>query len=204
MSSPEPVATVELVVGRLGRAHGVRGDLIVDVRTDEPERRFTDGTVFETPAGRLTVSATREHSGRLLVSFAEVADRNAAERLRGVELRVEIPADTRPDDPDEYYDHQLVGLRVDDVEGRVVGTVAEVLHLPGQDVLAVRRPDRPEALVPFVAELVPSVDLADGRVVVAAVPGLLDEAVDEAVDEVVDGVPSRAEPAHRGPETSGR
>ena len=166
--------TVEVVVGRLGRAHGIRGDLIVDVRTDEPERRFAAGTSFDTPAGRLTVASARWHGSRLLVSFAEVGDRAGAERLRGVELRIEVSAADLPGDPDEYYDHQLIGLGVQDASGVVVGSVAEVLHLPGQDLLVVRRDSAAEVLVPFVTELVPTVDLASGTIVVADVPGLLD------------------------------
>ncbi|MGH8776794.1 MAG: ribosome maturation factor RimM [Jiangellaceae bacterium] len=173
-----------VTVGRIGRAHGIRGEVSVDVRTDSPEVRFAIGTRLPTEpatAGPLTVGHTRWHSGRLLVQFDGVGDRNRAEGLRGVLLLAEVDDEARPDDPDEYFDHHLVGLAVVTVDGSDVGRVAEVLHLPGQDLLAVRRPDATEVLVPFVTEIVPDVDIAAGRVVVQPPPGLLDPAeVDEA------------------------
>jgi 16S rRNA processing protein RimM len=89
--------TVELLVGKVGRAHGIRGDLMIDVRTDEPERRFAPGSVFDTRRGPLTVQSLRWHSSRLLVRFDEVSDRSVAETLRGTELRVEVPADEHPE-----------------------------------------------------------------------------------------------------------
>jgi len=164
--------TIELLVGKVGRAHGIRGDLFIDVRTDEPDRRFAPGTVFPTRRGPLTVASLRWHSSRLLVRFAEVPDRTVAEGLRGTELRVEVDADERPDDPEEFYDHQLVGLEVHDENGGVVGEVSEVLHLPSQDMLVVRRTGSTEAMVPFVGEFVPSIDLASGHVVVTDSAGL--------------------------------
>lgn len=168
---------MELLVGKVGRAHGVRGDLTIDVRTDEPDRRFATGTVFSTPRGPLTVASSRWHSGRLLVCFDGVVDRTAAEALRGTELRAEIDPTERPDDPEEFYDHQLVGLRVETEDGGTpvaVGELVEVLHLPEQDLLVVRRvAGGPDALVPFVSEFVPTVDLTTGRLVVSDRIGLL-------------------------------
>jgi len=167
-----------LVVARVGRAHGVKGELAVEVRTDEPESRLAPGSVLVTDPperGPLTVLASRDHSGRLLMRFQGVHDRTAAEALRGTLLQVDVDPDMVPDEDDAWYDHQLVGLTVVDTGGAVVGTVADVLHLPAQDVLAVARPDGTEALVPFVSEIVPAVDVAAGRVVVDAPPGLLDE-----------------------------
>jgi 16S rRNA processing protein RimM len=169
--------TVELVIGRVGRAHGVRGEVAVDLRTDDPESRFVVGATLQTdPAtvGPLTVDSARPHQGRLLVRFQEVPDRNAADGLRGVLLVVEVSEVDQPPDPEEFYDHQLVGLRVQDQAGDVVGEVAEMLHHPAHDVLVVRREEGPDALVPFVSELVPDVDLEHGRVTVADRPGLLD------------------------------
>jgi 16S rRNA processing protein RimM len=174
---------VRLVVGRVGRAHGLRGEVAVDVRTDDPEGRLGPGAVVATEpeaAGPLTVEAGRVHSGRLLLRFAGVEDRTAAEGLRGVLLVVDVPDDERPEDPDDFYDHQLVGLAVVTVGGIPVGEVADVLHLPGQDVLAVTRPDGRESLVPFVAAIVPEVDVEAGRVVVDPPPGLLDDVPDDA------------------------
>ncbi len=166
-----------LVVGRLGRPHGIRGELTVEVRTDEPDLRLAAGSVLATDpaaAGPLTVTAARWHSGRLLLAFAGVADRTGAEALRGVLLQADIDPARVPEDPAEYYDRQLVGLPVVLADGTAVGELAEVVHLPGQDLLAVRRPGRAEALVPFVAGFVPTVDLAGGRIVIAPPPGLLD------------------------------
>jgi 16S rRNA processing protein RimM len=173
------VETVELLVGRVGRAHGIRGDVVVDVRTDEPDRRFAPGTAFSTSRGELTVASSRWHGQRLLVAFAEVTGRTAAEELRGAELRITVAADLRPEDPEEFYDHHLVGLRAESEAGEPLGQVSDVLHLPAQDVLVVRHDDR-DVLVPFVADIVPSVDLDAGRVVIVEQPGLLDESPDDA------------------------
>ena len=178
-------------MGRIGRPHGVRGELTVELRTDEPERRFGDGAVLDLrhaggrpPAGapsRLTVAGSRTHQDRLLVTFAEVGDRSAAEALRGTLLVTDVGGQT-PEDPEEYYDHQLVGLAVVTLEGSSAGTVAEVVHTGAQDLLVVRRSGREDALVPFVTALVPEVDLAAGRLVVADRPGLLEPLPDDVPD----------------------
>lgn len=166
--------TVELTVGKVGRAHGLRGDVFVEVRTDEPDRRFAAGTRFRTPRGDLDVDGARWHSGRLVVAFAQSKDRDVAERLRGVELIVDVPVDERPEDPEEYYDHQLRGLTAATSDGVPIGVVSDVLHLPAQDVLVLDVAGS-EVLVPFVADLVPVVDVAAGRVEVRELPGLLTE-----------------------------
>jgi 16S rRNA processing protein RimM len=169
---------LEVIVGRLGRPHGIKGEVSVDVRTDEPERRLEPGAVLRTEpaaAGPLTIAATRVHSGRWLLTFEGCTDRSAAEKLRGVLLVTDVDPDERPEDPEEFYDRTLVGLRVVTVSGEDVGALDEVLHLPGQDVLVVRRPDGRESLVPFVRELVPHVDVEGGRIVVDPPEGLLDE-----------------------------
>jgi len=121
----------------------------------------------------LTVAGTRWHSSRLLVTFEELSGRDAAEAARGVVLHATIPADATPDDPDEYYDHQLVGLAAYDVDGRELGEVTVVVHGGAQDLLTIRTADGRDALVPFVKALVPEVDVAGGRVVVADRPGLV-------------------------------
>lgn len=167
-----------LVVGRVGRAHGLHGDVGVDVRTDSPDERFAPGAVLVTdPADRgpLTVESARVHSGRLLVHFAGADDRDAAEALRGTTLLIDSGQLAEPDEPDVWHDHQLVGVAVETVGGESVGTVADVLHLPAQDVLVVRRDDDSEVLVPFVAEIVPEVDLPGGRIRIELPPGLLEE-----------------------------
>jgi 16S rRNA processing protein RimM len=167
----------QLVVGRIGRPHGVRGELTVDVRTDEPDVRFAAGAVLATDpseAGPLTVERARWHSGRLLLSFAGVHDRNAAEALRGTWLVVD-PADiSASDDPDDFHDQELVGLDVVTVGGDRVGVVTEIRHF-GQDLLVIDRAGGGEALVPFVAALVPEVDVDGGRLVIDPPEGLLDQ-----------------------------
>ncbi|UUW89304.1 ribosome maturation factor RimM [Pimelobacter simplex] len=183
------VESIEVVVGRIGKPHGIRGEVTVDVRSDEPERRYADGAVLQAEAPRgsafaartLTVSRTRWHQGVLLATFAELGDRTAAEAARGVVLRAAVPADETPEDPDEFYDHQLIGLAVYDVEGTHLGEVAGLTH-GAQDLLRVKTLDRREALVPFVSALVPEVDVAGGRVVVADRPGLVTPFPDEADD----------------------
>jgi 16S rRNA processing protein RimM len=183
--------SVDVVVGRVGKPHGLCGEVTVEVRTDEPDRRFAvDATLrADRPSGSpapwaaLTVEATRWHQSTLLVRFAELGDRTAAESARGLLLHADVPADESPDDPDEFYDHQLVGLAAEDLEGRRLGEVTAVLH-GAQDVLQIRTPDRRDALVPFVAALVPEVDVAGGRVVVADRPGLVAPFPEDVDDDV--------------------
>ena len=179
--SDTPDQSVEVVVGRIGKPHGLRGEVTVDVRTDEPERRFATGAALRAQAPRgsafgmssLTVASTRWHSSRLLISFEELSGRDAAESARVVLLHASIPADARPEDPDEFYDHQLIGLTAYDEEERLLGDVTAVLHGGAQDLLTIRTPEGRDALVPFVKALVPDVDLAAGRLVVADRPGLV-------------------------------
>jgi 16S rRNA processing protein RimM len=168
---------MQLVIGRVGRAHGIRGDVGVEVRTDDPDLRFAIGTTIATDPperGPLIVVNSRWHSGRLLVRFAETDDRSAAEDLRGTVLVVDVDEAERASEPDEYYDHHLIGLRAITPDGAEVGAVTEVLHLPAQDVLAITRTDGVEVLVPFVTELVPVVDLDAGTLTIDPRPGLLD------------------------------
>ncbi len=179
---------IDVVVGRVGKPHGLRGEVTVEVRTDEPDRRFAAGTTLraEPPRGSaasytsLTVGRTRWHQGRLLVTFEELADRTAAEAARGIVLSVSVDPWETPADPDEFYDHQLVGLAVHDLEGRALGVVTALVHGGAQDLLAIRTTDGREALVPFVSELVPEVDVPGGRLVVADRPGLVAPFTDDA------------------------
>jgi 16S rRNA processing protein RimM len=174
------VETIEVVIGRVGKPHGIRGEVTVELRTDEPERRFAVGTPVraERPRGagspwqELTVTAIRWHQTTLLVRFEEIADRTAAEAARGILLHATVTADDSPEDPEEFYDHQLVGLAAEDVDGRALGEVTGVLH-GAQDILQIRTADGRDTLVPFVAALVPEVDVPGGRVVVADRPGLV-------------------------------
>jgi 16S rRNA processing protein RimM len=130
---------MQLVVGRVGRAHGVRGEVSVQVRTDDPGRRFAPRSVLATdPAalGPLTVGSVRWHLGRLLVRFDGLADRTRAEELAGALLLVDSAAVGTPEDPDEFNDHDLIGLVAVTVAGDRVGTVTDVLH-HGQDLLVI-------------------------------------------------------------------
>ena len=166
---------MQVTVGRIGRPHGIRGAVVVGVRTDEPELRFAKGSRLDTdPAstGPLIVAASRWHSGELLVRFEGVDDRDAAGELRGTWLLVDSATLTPLDDPDEFRDGDLVGLLVRTVSGTDVGTVNDVLH-SGQDVLVVKSPDGREIMVPFVLPLVPEVDIAGGYLVIDPPEGLL-------------------------------
>lgn len=168
---------MQLTVGRVARAHGIRGEVVVEVRTDDPDGRFATGQLLQTvpaPVGPLTVERARRHGTRLLVQFAGVHGREAADALRGVRLAVDVPEAQRPADPDEFFDHQLEGLAARLLDGSPVGVVSQVLHLPLQDLLVIRRDDGGEALVPFVRQLVPVVDVDAGEVVLDPPPGLLD------------------------------
>ncbi len=170
---------MQLVVGRIGRAHGIKGEVSVEVRTDEPELRLAPGAVLVTDpasAGPLTVETGRVHSGRLMLRFAGVKDRNGAEALRNVLLIADVDPEETPEDPEEFYDHQLVDLDVVTADGTEIGRIKEISHLPYQDLLVVERPDGSEVMVPFVAEIVPEIDLELQRAVVTPPPGLLDEA----------------------------
>ena len=162
-----------VVIGRIGRAHGIRGELNVEIRTDEPERRFAPGSSIICGDRTLTVASSRHHSGRLLVAFREVPDRTAAEELHGGLLEAEVDPSERPDDPDELYDHQLIGLHVRAADDSVVGMVTRVMHGSAQDTLVVDAGAH-EVLVPFVSALVPTVDLDEGYVRLSDVPGLID------------------------------
>ena len=170
---------MQLVIGRISRPHGVRGEVIVDVRTDDPGPRFAAGSVIATEpatAGPLSVTRSRWHSGRLLVQFKGFEDRTGADTLRGVMLLVDSAELEDVDDPDEFRDHQLIGLRVQTVAGEQIGTVSDVLHY-GQDLLVVAGSgDRTgsEIMIPFVAAIVPVVDLDAGELRVDPPTGLLD------------------------------
>jgi 16S rRNA processing protein RimM len=165
-----------VIVGVIGRPHGVRGEVAVELRTDEPERRFAPGQVLGEEGGsrRFTVSSVRDQSSRLLVKFAELDDLAAADAVRGTVLISTVEPDERPVEPDAFYDRQLIGLRVTTPAGGEVGAVRSVLHLPAQDVLEVETATG-SRLVPFVAALVPEVDLEAGCLTVVDIAGLLDD-----------------------------
>jgi 16S rRNA processing protein RimM len=177
--SEHPFDTV--VVGRIGRPHGVRGLATVEVRTDDPDLRFAPGAVLVTdpPArGPLTIVDKRWHSGTLLLQLAAptgetYGTREAVDALRNTLLLVPVADLPEIEDPDSYYDHQLVGLTARLTDGSVLGEVTAVRH-EAQDLLVVRRGDAPEALIPFVSAIVPTVDVAGGFLVVDPPEGLLE------------------------------
>ncbi|MFK4122772.1 ribosome maturation factor RimM [Streptomyces longwoodensis] len=169
---------MQLVVARIGRAHGIKGEVTVEVRTDEPELRLAPGAVLATdPAGTgpLTIATGRVHSGRLLLRFEGVGDRTAAEALRNTLLIAEIDPEELPEGEDEYYDHQLIDLDVVTEDGTEVGRITEISHLPTQDLFIVERPDGTEVMIPFVEEIVTGIDLEEQRAVIAPPPGLIDD-----------------------------
>jgi 16S rRNA processing protein RimM len=218
---------MRVIVGRIGRPHGIRGELVIGVRTDEPDLRFAVGATLDAnptldtlegrpgpggpggprgsggkgfppgsggsrgvappgpaqatplaspaPPAQLTVASARWHSGQLLVAFAGITDRTAAGELTGSWLSVDSSQLPETPGPDEFRDHELIGLSVWTTGGLQVGVVDDVLHY-GQDLLVVRRPQDEECLVPFVQAIVPEVDLAGGVLVIDPPLGLLDPA----------------------------
>lgn len=175
---------MELLVGRVVKAHGITGEVVVEVHTDDPAIRFAPGNTLRAKPSRgnaaprsFVVDTVRDHGGRLLVRLAGVCDRDAADALRG-NLFVVDSDDLPPiDEPDTYYDHQLEGLQVRTTAGHDVGVVAEVLHTAAGELLAVHRREggeTREVLVPFVTAIVTSVSLDDQTVEIDPPEGLLD------------------------------
>lgn len=183
---------MELLVGRVVKSHGVTGEVVVDIRTDDPEARFAPGAAVWAK-GRdgqkrvVVIDQMRQHGGRLLVRLVDVVDRAAADALRGTLLLVDSTDLPAIDEPDTYYDHQLVGLAVRTTAGREVGVVGEVLHTAAGELLSVRCPTPAagaeaapatpvsgELLVPFVRAIVTSVSLPDQTLVIDPPDGLLD------------------------------
>jgi 16S rRNA processing protein RimM len=230
---------MRVIVGRIGRPHGIRGEVVVGVRTDEPDLRFAVGAVLDAertlapdtgvragqqagsagarqasagagrtesagarqaePAGdQLTVASARWHSGQLLIGFAGITDRTSAGELTGSWLTVDTSQLPGSADPDEFRDHELIGMSVRTVAGDAVGVVTDVLHY-GQDLLVIRRdqPGNParngasEAMVPFVKAIVPDVDVKAGVIVIDPPPGLIDpaESDEPQADEAQPGEP---------------
>jgi 16S rRNA processing protein RimM len=170
---------LELTIGRVVKAHGVTGEVVVEVRTDDPDIWFAPGAVLRAkvsdhPERNFVVATVRAHGGRLLVRLEGVANRDAADALRGSWFVIDSEDSPPIDEPDTYYDHQLEGLRVRTIQGREIGTVTEVLHTPGGELLAVNRGQAGELLVPFVSAIVTSVSLQDRIVEIDPPEGLLE------------------------------
>ena len=159
-----------LIVGRIGRVHGVRGEVTVEVRTDSPEERFQVGTQIATdPAkfGPLTITGQRWHNGILLLTFEGVSDRGAAEKIKNVLLMAEV-------DIAEFHVQLLIGSTIELIDGTVLGTIDDVLTTKGQNLLSFMRGGK-QVLIPFVKAIVPTVDIASRKVVITPPEGLIDE-----------------------------
>jgi len=161
---------VKLNVGRIGRAHGILGEATIEVRTDEPQTRFAIGAQLITDHGNLVVTSARVHNGILLLGFEGITDRNAVEKLRNTLLYAEVDIDQPSENEDDYHIQQLIGLTAVLADGSNYGTVADVLNLPAQDCLVIKT-ETGEVLIPFVRQLVPTVDL-DRKLIVVNPPEL--------------------------------
>ena len=161
---------MKLNVGRIGRAHGILGEATIEVRTDEPQTRFAVGAKLITDQGNLVVSSARVHNGILLLGFEGITDRNAVEKLRNTLLYAEVDIDQPSENEDDYHIQQLIGLTAVLADGSNYGTVADVLNLPAQDCLVINT-ETGEVLIPFVSQLVPTVDL-DRKLIVVNPPEL--------------------------------
>ena len=220
---------MRVIVGRIGRPHGIRGEVVVGVRTDEPDLRFTVGAVLdaertlapdtgaragqraesagaqraESAGDKLTVASARWHSGQLLIGFAGITDRTTAGELTGSWLTVDSSQLPSSADPEEFRDHELIGMSVRTVGGEAVGVVTDVLHY-GQDLLVIRRDPASnsvghgagECMVPFVRAIVPDVDVKARVIVIDPPLGLIDPAEPDEPqpDEPQPGEPQPGEP----------
>ena len=157
---------MRLLVGRIGRAHGILGEATIEVRTDEPDRRFAIGATVQTDSnGDLKVISGRVHNGILLLGFEGITDRNSIEKLRNTLLYADVDINESNEDEDEYHVMQLIGCAAVLESGEVFGEITDVVNLPGQDLLAIKTAQG-EQLIPFVHQLVPTVDIANKKVVV--------------------------------------
>jgi 16S rRNA processing protein RimM len=157
---------MRLLVGRIGRAHGILGEATIEVRTDEPDRRFAIGATVQTDSnGDLKVISGRVHNGILLLGFEGITDRNSIEKLRNTLLYADVDINESNEDEDEYHVMQLIGCVAVLESGEVFGEITDVVNLPGQDLLAIKTAQG-EQLIPFVHQLVPTVDIANKKVVV--------------------------------------
>lgn len=176
---------MQLIVAIIGSAHGLKGEVKLDVRTDSPAARLSEGTTLETDpsdAGPLTVRTIREYKGSTYVRFAEVKDRTTAESLRGVSLVIESD-EAEGEEDDAWYPHELRGLEALDPEGYELGIVEDLQIMPAQDLLLVREEDGTIVRVPFVREIVTDIDIDDHCVVINAPSGLFGNGEAEMIDD---------------------
>ncbi|MBE8146537.1 ribosome maturation factor RimM [Brevibacterium sp. XM4083] len=164
---------MDLVVARLGKPHGIRGEFTVEVRTDRPDERLVPGMTYATDPdiGELTLTSARWHRDRLLLAFDEVPDRTRAEEIRNTLLLAEQDDDA--DDEEAWLLDDLIGLKAF-VGDEQVGEIVDVTNGTAQDLLHLRHTDGHEVLIPFVTEIVPEVDTDAGRIALTPPAGLLD------------------------------
>ncbi len=166
---------MKLQVARIGKPHGIRGEVTVQVLTDAPGDRFIPGTEFivePATAGPLTVLSARWNKDILLLAFEEIETRNEAEAIRGAKLFIET-SEIDEDDDEGWYEHELEGLDVR-VGTEVVGKVTGLHTLPVQDLLVVTTTDGRELLIPFVEQIVPEVNVGEKFILVTPPPGLFE------------------------------
>ena len=170
----------KLRVGRLVKAHGLKGAIKLELYTDSPTERFKPGQILELQVPEtsdwfgktITVSELRFYNQAPVLFLEGIDDRSKAETLIKAILLIETEADVLPEEPEAWYDHQLVGLKAL-VGEEVVGVVSRVDHLPAQDLLAIETANG-EVLVPFVKQIVPEVNLAQGQITLTPPDGLFE------------------------------
>lgn len=176
---------MKVTVARIGRAHGLKGEVSIELRTDVPGERLAAGTVLMTEpasAGPLTVASVRNQAAHWFVRFEQVSDRTGAEALRGVELTADVDAD---EEEDAWFLQDLVGLKAMRPDGEALGVVVDVLPMPAQDLLVVKQAGGFKAMIPLVEAFVPEVDVAGGRVVLTPPYGLLAGEEPETTGETI-------------------
>ena len=165
---------MQLVVGRIGRAHGVLGEATIEVQTDDPDIRFQIGNKLTLDDGKqLTIRSSRWHNQILLLAFDGVTDRNQIEELRDQLISSDVDLDLLA--PGEYHFQQLIGCEVFQQNGELIGAVDEIVKLPGQDLLSVNRAGA-QVLIPMVKQIIIEIDVLAKKIVVNPPEGLLDVA----------------------------
>ncbi len=165
---------MQLVVGRIGRAHGVLGEATIEVQTDDPDIRFQVGNKLTLDDGReLTIRSSRWHNQILLLAFDGIADRNQIEELRDQLISSDVDLGLLA--PGEYHFQQLIGCEVFQQSGELIGIVDEILKSPGQDLLSVSRAAG-RVLIPMVKQIIIEIDVLAKKIIVNPPEGLLDVA----------------------------
>lgn len=157
---------MRLLVGRIGRAHGILGEATIEVRSDDPDSRFAVGEKLHSDEhGYLKITSGRVHNGILLLGFEGFTNRNEIEKLRDTLLYADVDIDEERDNADDYHVLQLIGCHAYLESGELFGEVTDVINLPGQDLLAISTPTF-ETMIPFVHQLVPVVDVKAKKIIV--------------------------------------